>query len=323
MKNKRIMLLLTGVVLTALFFIAGCSTVKGKTDEEPMLAWIHFDWETLTLGERSFENASMLVPVIIDNLPQKFNMQFDLGANEIMFYGNTIASFLEHYPSLAEKLHKTEYSSRFSSISLGLGAVVLDDITVANMENYGEMIMADNLDPDEEIHIGTIGSQITWNKILIIDYPGQRFAVTETMPQEYQSLPAIECELREWNEPWGGKFLFPLMLNGKTEKVVFDTGSSMFFLITSKEKTMSIADPDVVDTMTAESWGQAITINGHEIVKDVYFGDKNLKGQTVYYDISGSTGDNFSGDIWGVIGNVPFIENIVILDYVNKTVRIK
>jgi hypothetical protein len=262
------MLLLTGVVLTALFFIAGCNTVKNRDNGEPTLAWIHFDWATVTLGERIFEKAAMLVPVTIDNLPQKFNMQFDLGANEIMFYGNTIAPFLERYPSLAGKLYTTEYSwlpSRFSSISLGFGAVVLDDITVANMENYGDMITASDLDSDEEIHIGTIGSQIAWNKVLIIDYPGQRFAVTETMPQEYQSLPAIECELREWNDPWGGKFLFPFMLNGKTEKVVFDTGSSMFFLITSKEKAMSIASPDVVDTMTMESWGQAITINGHEV----------------------------------------------------------
>jgi hypothetical protein len=243
-----------------------------------------------------------------------------------MFYGNAVAPFLERYPSLAAKLRTTEYSwlpSRFSSISLGFETVVLDDITVANRENYGDMITESDLDSDKEIQIGTIGSQIAWNKILIIDYPGQRFAVTETMPQEYQSLPAIECELREWNEPWGGKFLFPLMLNGKTEKAVFDTGSSMFFLITSKEKAVSIASPDVVDTMTAGSWGQAITINGHEIVKDVYFGDKNLKGQTVYYDISGSTDDDFSGDIWGITGNVPFIENIVVLDYVNKTVRIK
>jgi hypothetical protein len=113
------------------------------------------------------------------------------------------------------------------------------------------------------------------------------------------------------------------MLNGKAEKVMFDTGSSMFFLITSKEKAMSIASSDAMDTMTVESWGQAVTINGHEIVKDVYFGDKNLKGRTVYYDVSGSVGDNFSGDIGGITGNVPFIKNIVILDYANKTVRIK
>jgi hypothetical protein len=59
------------------------------------------------------------------------------------------------------------------------------------------------------------------------------------------------------------------------------------------------------------------------IMQDVYFGDKNLKGQTVYYDVSGSTHDNFSGDIWGVTGNLSFIDNTVVLDYANKTVRIK
>jgi hypothetical protein len=313
-----------------MFFVTGCNTVKSRDDEE--LVWIHFDWANETIGEHYFEKAAMLVSVTIDNLPQKFTMQFDLGANEAMFYDNTIAPFLERYPSLAQKLNTTENSSWFSSIessswfssiNLGIGPVVLDDINIRNMKDYGDNLTAGDIDSDKEIHIGTIGSVIAWNKILVIDFPAQRFAVTERMPREYQSLPAVSCELREWNEPWGGKFLFPFMINGKNEKVVFDTGSSIFPLVTSKEKALSIAGSDIVDTMTAPSWGQDIAIYGHEIVKDIYFGGKNLKGETVYYDVSGSMGSNFAEDIWGVTGNILFLENIVILDYANKTVRIK
>jgi hypothetical protein len=318
--NKRVLILI-GTVLAVMFLVAGCNTVKSRVDEE--LVWMHFDWANETIGERYIEKAAMLVSVTIDNLPQKFTMQFDLGANEAMFHGNTIAPFLERYPSLVQKLNTTERSSWFSSISLGIGPVVLDDINVINMRNYGENLAAGDIDSDKEIHIGTIGSVIAWNKILIIDFPAQRFAVTERMPQEYQSLPAVSCELREWNEPWGGKFLFPFMINDKSEKVVFDTGSSIFFLITSKEKALSIAGPDIVDTMTIPSWGQDVAIHGHEITKDIYFGGKNLKGETVYYDVSGSMGANFTEDIWGVTGNILFLENIVILDYANKTVRIK
>jgi hypothetical protein len=69
------------------------------------------------------------------------------------------------------------------------------------------------------------------------------------MPQEYQSLPAVSCEIREWNEPWGGKFLFPFMLNGKSEKIVFDTGSSIFPLITpekTRKKPEKTVDKNIV-----------------------------------------------------------------------------
>jgi hypothetical protein len=319
--SKRICILLIGTVLMGMFFVAGCNTVKSRVDEE--LVWMYFDWANEAIGEHNFEKAAMLVSVTIDNLPQKFTMQFDLGANEAMFYGNTIVPFLERYPSLAQKLNTTESSSWFSSISLGIGPVVLDDINIRNMKNYGDNLTANDIDSDKEIHIGTIGSVIAWNKILVIDFPAQRFAVTERMPQEYQSLPAVSCEVREWNEPWGGKFLFPFMINEKSEKVVFDTGSSIFPLITSKEKALSIAGPDIVDTMTAPSWGQDITIHGHKIMKDIYLGGKNLKGETVYYDVSGLMDGNFAEDIWGVTGNILFLENIVILDYANKTIRIK
>jgi hypothetical protein len=318
MKNKQIVLL-----LTVFFLIVGCNTVKGRLDREPTVEWIPFDWYSETIGDRDFEKAAMIVPVAVDGLPQKFTMQFDLGAAYHLFHGNTIAPFVERYPSLAEKLSTNEGVPWFFGISLGLGPVVFDDADIWVMTDYGAVLTADEIDANEEIHIGSIGLIIAWNKILILDFPNQRFSITEQMPREYQSLPAVDCEIRDFDEPYGGHVFFSFDINGKKELVVFDTGSSIFSLLTTKEKALSIASPDVADIITIPAFGKEIAMHGHEIVKDVYFEGKNLKGELVYYDISGSSDGNFTEGAWGITGNRLFLENVVILDYPNKTVRIK
>ena len=316
--NKRIVALVTCIVLIGLLFAAGCKTIKSRTGGE--LAWIHFDWEKATIGDRYLEKAAMLVPVTIDNLPQKFNMQFDLGATISEFYGTTIAPFLERYPDLAKKLNTPDNQRRprFSSINLGLGSVVLNNLTIFNRENYGDTLAIDTIDLDEEIHIGTIGPDIVQDKILIIDFPGQRFAITEQIPEEYQALPVENFEMRP-----GLRFFLPFIIDGKEEFVLFDTGNSSFAMVTSREHALSISGSDIMDSITLPSWGKEYFIYGHEIVKDVYFGGKNLKGEMVYYDSSGSMDDYFSGDMWGSTGNAMFFENIVIFDCKNMTVRIK
>jgi hypothetical protein len=321
--KKRSVVLLAGAILMVLFFIAGCNTAKSRSKED--LPWIHFDWADGVIGDRSFEKAGMLVTVTIDNIPQKFIMQFDVGADVTMFHAGIIAPFVERYPDLKKKLiTQDNQTPQFYPVSLKQGTVVLDNLTAYNMGSSGDAPATSDIEPDEAIRMGTIGASVAWGKVLIIDYPNQRFAITEQMPEEYRSLPAADCVVKTPGVPWGGRHLFPFTINGRKELVLFDTGSSIFSLLTSKENAMSIAGSDIIDTMTVTRWDQYVTMNGHEIVRDVSFGDKNLKGQTVYYEVSDSTGSDFSdGDVWGITGNRLFLENTVILDYPNKTVRIK
>ena len=175
---------------------------------------------------------------------------------------------------------------------------------------------------DKSIDIGTIGSDIFQDKILIIDFPSQRLCVTEQMPLEYQTVAAETGEIRN------NRMLFPFLIDGRRELLMFDTGSSVYPLLTIEENALSIGG-GLVDVRTATSWGTNVPFNGHEIVKDVFICGKNLKGKTVYYNTSiGSTAETSFPDfiasegIWGITGNILFLDNIVILDYKNKTIRI-
>jgi hypothetical protein len=55
---------------------------------------------------------------------------------------------------------------------------------------------------------------------------------------------------------------------------MFDTGSSLFQLITSKEKAWEISDSIVVDSLSAYAWGEPITIVQFKVNKPVEFAGK-------------------------------------------------
>jgi hypothetical protein len=311
--SKRIAVLLSGVVLVV--FLIACNTAKSRTDEgagaEVPVSWIPFNWS-------DSNKSAIYLPVTIDDIPRTFTMQFDLGANVSLFYGNALTPFLEAYPSLAGKFNRTGDFPYFYPISLGFGDFVLDELRIFKYEGFGERVLAGDIDSDKSIDIGTIGSDMFQDKILIIDFPAQRLCVTEQMPLEYQTVVVETGEIRN------NRMLFPFLIDGQRELLMFDTGSSAYPLLTIKENALGISG-GIVDVRIASSWGTDITLNGHEIVKDVSICGKNLKGKTVYYNTSFSSIDNFivSEGIWGITGNILFLDNIVIIDYKNKTIRIK
>ncbi|MDR1398932.1 MAG: hypothetical protein LBJ41_03310 [Treponema sp.] len=310
--NKQRMVLLSSAIV-AVFLFADCKTAKSWTDHEARAetsaSWIPFHWSDPN-------KSAIYLSVTIDDIPRKLTMQFDLGANVSLFYENALAPFLEAYPSLAGKLDRIADFSYFYPISLRFGDVVLDELRIFKYGNFGEQVLAEELDSDKNIDIGTIGSDIFQDKILIIDFPSQRLCVTEQMPLEYQTVAAETGEIRN------NRMLFPFLIDGQRELLMFDTGSSVYPLLTIEENALSIGG-SLVDVRTATSWGTDITLNGHEIVKDVSICGKSLKGKTVYYNTFGSTDDFIvSEGIWGITGNILFLDNIVILDYKNKTIRI-
>ena len=70
--------------------------------------WIPFSWVSDSVSGKYFEKLAIFIPVTIDDLPQKFTMQFDLGAITTCFYENSLNLFLKKYPSLNNKLDTTK-----------------------------------------------------------------------------------------------------------------------------------------------------------------------------------------------------------------------
>ena len=312
-------------VLTFLFlsiFIISCSQ-KSSQDIE----WIPFNWVSYTISDRTFEKAAMNIPVTIDDLPYKFTMQFDMGAaTETNFYGNTLAPFLEKYPSLNNKLDMTkkfciqsQEHPMFRNVNLQLGEVVFKNLDVGLFTNYGDELSLDTINSETEIHIGTISSTFVKGKIVIIDYKLNRLAITDTLPPEYQNA-SFESFIAD-----NGLVKIPFRINEKIEHFLFDTGASIFSLTTTKQNALTISEPEIVDSLSVPSWGEYITLYGLKTVSPIKFGNKTMESAIVYYEDKSSDDYDFykAENIWGLTGNAYFLNNVVIIDYKNKRFGVK
>lgn len=175
----------------------------------------------------------------IDELPTDFTMQLDLGTTETQFYGNPIKPYLYEYPSLANKLDSMQHHKDiiFKNVNLHMGTAEFS-LDVMHRIGFGEDIPLDLTHSKNPKHIGTIAPDMFRDKILIIDYKSRRFAVSDSLPAEYLSLPSVQFELNN------GIIIFPFRIDGTECKLMFDTGSSPFPLATSKGRALEIAQRD-------------------------------------------------------------------------------
>ena len=306
------------LLIVLIIFFCGLSPIflQGKS-----IKWIPFLWQGDTISGKYIEKAYIYVPVKLDELPIDFTMQLDLGTAETQIYGNTIRPYLEKYPSLANKLDSIGKFQKiiFRDVNLKMGSTIfLFDIW--HHLGFGEEISKDVKQSKKSVHIGTIAPDLFKNKILIIDYRLNRFAVIDKIPVEYQRLPTVPFELIN------GVIVFPFQINGIEQRVMFDTGSSTFPLATSRERALEISQSKIVDSLSGPLWwGRYITFYGLKVDKPIKFDGKELEKTIVYYDKEGLWEKNVFRpfNIWGLTGNAYFLNDIIIIDYKNKIFRIK
>src|SRR5580658_7030874 len=94
------------------------------------IEWIPFQWLSATLSGKRFDKAAMFIPVAIDNMHHKFEMQFDMGCNATVISGNTIKPYLHRKDELAGKIDTTlsftwnnTKNYTFKNVDLKLGDV--------------------------------------------------------------------------------------------------------------------------------------------------------------------------------------------------------
>ena len=298
------------ISLILLFFIfIGCS-------QKQSLDWVPFNWEGDTISGKYIEKAYIYVPVKIDGLPYDFTMQFDLGTYQSVFYGNSLEPYFAECPFLMDNLDST---GMFRNLSLQMGVIDFDSINIGYKKDFGDKIPEDSLHSKTPKHIGTIAADIFQDKFLIIDYKLNRFPISDFLPAEYNDLPAEKFELT------AGIIRLPFCINGKDYKLMFDTGSSPFQLVTTKERALDISGSVIVDSLSGPLWwGKEITFYGLEVNKPIEFAGKALGNSRVYYDKEGLwNGIYDSFNVWGITGNAYFFNNTIIIDYKNKLFRVK
>jgi hypothetical protein len=289
------------------------------------LNWIPFEWVSDSVSGKYFDKLAINIPVSIDGLPHKFNMQFDLGAVTTVIYGNSIAKYLDKYSGFNNKIDSTksfiingQKNPMFKDVGLSLGNVPFGKRNIGYFKDYGEPIPIDSIYTSSEKHIGTIAPDLFKDKYLIIDYPNKRICVTKNLPRKLSKVDFQACSITS------GRVTIPLTINGKVENLMFDSGSSMFSLITSEENANQISVNNIIDSLSANSWGDNMTAYGKKINSEVKFGKTILQPSNVYYVKNEMIAEFFKQqNIWGITGNAYFLNTIVIIDYKNSRFGIR
>lgn len=117
-----------------------------------------------------------------------------------------------------------------------------------------------------------------------------------------------------------GRLHIPFKIGDKTYWFLFDTGASLFPIITSKKLWEEIVEENVkTDTIIANSWGEKVNFYGKPIAKDVYIGDKKLDKNYAWYNENKRLMEfNEVENIDGLTGNAYFFNETILLDFKNN-----
>ena len=252
-----------------------------------------FEWEG---AEGVSDKAVMMVPVELDG--QEYRFQLDTGSDVTMLYGTREA----------ERRGWRESKQWFVGVpDVHVGGAYFDSVDVF----IGEEITGGGKTT------GTLGLDLLKGKVVVLDFPRQRFCVVQhtDMPSEVLERTAfVPAEVRD-------NKLFVLIRAGgeELEGIFFDTGSSSFPLVVDldlwQRLTGKKGQDDAASILNVSSWGKTVPMVGAEIQGALEIGKIRMDRAMVYY-----WGDQprffeqWPFPAAGLLGNALFIDEVIVID---------
>lgn len=184
-------ILLTFFALVFLICIVGYFYYKHKITPAPnelstkqIFINTPFKWEAIPTNKGLDSNGAMFVPVYLRGCPKRFYMQFDLGHPTSCFYKCTLDKINSKYHNISfqqnsEQVHLSNFDFYIDKFLINAKMISALNCTVSDF-NWD--------DSTSIITIGTLGSDIIENKILVIDYPQTNIYIGNEIPQDIASL---------------------------------------------------------------------------------------------------------------------------------------
>ncbi len=304
LSNRDILLIRTAILQSIKYLIREVETVT--------ISWIPFRWIEDDIGGRRFEKAGMFVMGELSEVGLSGLFQFDLGAPSSVLYENDVADVLDALrnrinPDRHIVLNGVEYPVVHTRLMVG------DQVQIENiglLEDFGGG--KEDITEDGVRVLGTVGADIVDKKCLIIDFPQARLAIMDEAPAAFIERAAFVPLQRS---P-AGHVLLPVTINGEAKRVLFDTGSSIFELLTDKEQWATITEGKVVDTLDVSVWGSKQTVYGGVVKAAISLGEVPLGIHTAYRnDLDQYVEFDRQHNLMGVMGNAPFWNDVIILDF--------
>ncbi|SFD10827.1 hypothetical protein [Flavobacterium phragmitis] len=256
------------------------------------------------------QHEALLIPVQIDGIDKTFYMQFDSGSPITVFYKKSLESISKKFPNRI----KTDSVKKQISTGFTIGNMKINS-ALFQLLNYGSVINFDN--PDAENIIGTIGTDLLEKRITVLDFKNNKCSFLEQIKEK--DFTAFEFKKR--------KILIPSKIENEDLKLLYDTGTSGYELITQKEiwEKYKIKN-SLIKTEKGNSWGNTLDVYSASAKKKIQFGNLALNLSEVTYIEGTSNLQKFlmkRSGMQGMIGNKLFLNHKLILDCKNEKYKLE
>lgn len=241
-------------------------------DEAPEVSFCKIKWTSDFLGEEEIEKIAFFVPVKIKGLAGNLFMQFDSGTQTTLLYGKTLNLLIQ--PTSSIQTFYNQDSLRY------VKNPILD---IADNRFHAEKIRIASSLGDEEIDssfvvIGTIGFDIFVDRTLILDFKNDLLAITkkgaDELPYSFSFIEGASVD----------KFplLIPAKIGGKSTRLFYDTGSSMFSLLTSNKRLINSSESKADSLCCISNWGRQLPVYRKKLDAAITIGNHAHKDQDLY-----------------------------------------
>jgi len=268
---------------------------------------INFKWEKDSIGDRLIDKIAMSVPVTIENKTYAF--QFDLGANATLIYDQCFseAAFIK-----SKKVDPTSDAGGHTIFTIDDQSFNIGDYPIKNHKLYGL------LNHDQGESCGTVGADVFQEKCLIIDFPKQSITVVNEVDKGIERK-TVFVPMNIVNN----KAIIPLKIDGKTYNFLYDSGSSIFPIVSYRENfDRLITNAKAKDELNIRNFNNPLIVKSVETNTAVQIGDNTFGVKEFWY-----TEDDFfsfkQDNIDGIVGNVFFMDKTIVIDFKNKRFGIR
>lgn len=274
-----------------------------------------FEWAKDSIAGQFYEKAALLIPVKLNNIEHPFLMQFDLGSPSTVLYGKTLQALKAQYPQNKIQINQQKKRHFAENIELNLNAKQIQlKPKMLILPNMGDTILQ-----KANTIIGTLGYDFIKGKIMTIDYPNQTILLSDTLASTTnQQVSYLKASTRYF------PVIVTVTVDNKDRKMMFDTGSSAFDIITThkKFKQVEAAEKNLTDSLCCvQAWGKKYRLFSKKLKQPILIGMDTLRDQTLFT----TERETFKADIgfamigiYGITGNSLVWNKKIIIDTKNN-----
>lgn len=283
-----------------------------KFNEPEIIDYNDIYWRSDSLGKTLVEKTAFFLKVKINEIDGNFYMQFDTGTPKTIFYGNTLSKVLKTN-SETQIMFARDSTQFVKNVKIKIGKTIFSANSIQVKPNFGSKEIDTNFNV-----IGTIGFDALIDRTLVLNFKSDKIAITQK-PIEGLGFPITYTKNASVDQ---FPLLIPAKIGEKKIRFFFDTGSSMFPILTSVEKLKEMKSESSIDTLCCvRNWNNLLPVYRRKINSKIDFNGVVSENDYVYginmsmMNILNYLPESF---MFGMTGNKLFDNRIIIVDNKNN-----